>query len=249
MPENNQNAVADPLLENRRDLAAAFRWAARLNWHEGIANHFSLAISDDGAKFLLNPYGRHFSQMRANDLLTLDAGQPEDGKRDNVDPTAWSIHGALHRQYAHARCILHVHSKFATVLATLQNSTLPPIDQNTMRFFNRVSVDDGYDGMGLDKEAERLASALGNFHTLILGNHGILIVGETVARAFDTLYYFERAAETVIAAYSTGKPLRVASDEVAEKTARQWENYPEFSERHFTALRDILDREEPDYLN
>jgi len=238
----------EPLLSNERsDLAAAFRWAARLNMHEGIANHFSLAVSDDGAQFLLNPYGRHFSQIQASDLVVLDSANPSDGERDDIDPTAWCIHGAIHRKLPHARCILHVHSRHATVLSTLQDSSIPPIDQTTMRYFNRVAIDDGFDGMGLGDEAERLAGTLGNRNTLVMGNHGILIIGETVARAFDNLYYFERAAETVINAYQTGKPLRVASDEVAEKTAQQWESYPGMGDRHFAALKDILNKEEPDY--
>jgi ribulose-5-phosphate 4-epimerase/fuculose-1-phosphate aldolase len=237
----------DQHLEGRRDLAAAFRWTVRLNMHEGIANHFSLATSDDGTEFLVNAYGHHFSQIRASDLLHLDSNNPDDGERDDVDPTAWCIHGAIHRRHPHARCILHVHSKYATVLSTLTDSTIPPIDQTSMRYYNRVAVDDGFDGMGLDEEAERLAGTLGNHSTLMMGNHGILVVGETVAKAFDNLYYFERAAETVVMAYQTGKPLRIASDAVAEKTARQWEDYPDSGERHFAALKEILDREDPDY--
>jgi ribulose-5-phosphate 4-epimerase/fuculose-1-phosphate aldolase len=235
------------LKQERQDLAAAFRWTARLNMHEGIANHFSLAVSDDGARFLLNPYGRHFSRMQASELLLLDANNPDHGNADNIDPTAWCIHGAIHRKVPHARCILHVHSKYATALSCLKDSTIPPIDQTTMRYFNRVAVDDGFDGMGLGNEAERLAGTLGNHSTLIMGNHGVLVVGETVARTFDNLYYFERAAETVITAYQTGQPLRIASDEIAEKTARQWESYPNFGENHFAALKEILDREEPEY--
>ncbi len=237
----------DVLMEARCDLAAAFRWTARLDMHEGIANHFSLAVSDDGAQFLVNPYGKHFSKIKASDLVLLDATNQADGERDDVDPTAWCIHGAIHRRHPRARCILHVHSKYATVLSTLQDSTIPPIDQTTMRYFNRVAVDDGFDGMGLNEEAERLAGTIGNNSTLMMGNHGILVVGETVARAFDNLYYFERAAETVVLAYQTGKPLRVASNSVAEKTAQQWESYPDLGDRHFATLKEILDQENPDY--
>lgn len=239
----------DNLHDVRCDLAAAFRWSARHNMHEGIANHFSLAVSEDGAQFLLNPYGVHFTQMKAGDLLLLDAAKPEDGNDPLVDPTAWCIHGALHRRHPRARCILHVHSKYATVLSTLTESTIPPIDQTTMRYYNRVAVDDGFDGMGVDEEAERLATTLGNQGVLIMGNHGVLVVGETVARAYDNLYYFERAAETVVNAYQTGKPLRIASGEVAEKTARQWEDYHDIGEKHFEALKSILDAEEPEYRN
>lgn len=233
--------------KEREDLACAFRWTARLNMHEAVANHFSLAVSDDGTKFLVNRYGVHFSKMRASDVLLLDANEPPEGMGDDVDPTAYCIHGAMHRNNPRARCILHVHSKYATALSTLKDTSIPPIDQTTMRFYNRVAVDNGFDGMGLDEEAERLSTTLGNGSTLLMGQHGFMTVGETVARAFDELYYFERACETLFTALSSGRELNVASDAVAEKTAQQWENYPGLGEKHFQALKDILDEEEPDY--
>ena len=215
--------------------------------HEGIANHFSLAISDDGARFLMNPYGRHWSKMRASDLLELDADTSPDGLGDAVDPTAWAIHGAIHRKCPQARCVMHLHSKYATVLATFQEPVLPPIDQNTMRFYNRVAVDSGFDGMGLGDEAERLADSLGNHGMMLLGQHGVLAAAPTVAKAFDDLYYFERAAETYVTALQTGMPLNIGDASVAEKTARQWEDYMGLADKHFAAIRDILDEEEPEY--
>ncbi|WP_350333234.1 class II aldolase and adducin N-terminal domain-containing protein [Coralliovum pocilloporae] len=238
----------DPYYEQRVDLACAFRWTARLNMHEAAANHFSLAVSDDGKKFLVNPNSRHFSRIKASDLLLLDADDPETMNRpDAPDPTAWDIHGAMHRNLPHARCLMHVHSKYATVLATLQEATLPPIDQNTARFFNRIAVDDGFDGMGLGEEGERLTTTLGDRKILVMGNHGVMIASDTVAEAFDSLYYFERACETAITAYMTGKELRILSDEVAEKTARQWEDYPGSAENHLRELKAILDEEGSDY--
>ncbi|MCI5076886.1 class II aldolase and adducin N-terminal domain-containing protein [Oricola sp.] len=232
--------------EARRDLAAALRFTARLGMHESIANHFSLAVSDDGQRFLMNPYGRHWSKMRASDLLELDArDNVETGS--NVDPTAFAIHGALHRNVPHAHCVMHLHSKYATALACLEDPTMAPIDQNTMRFYNRVAIDDGFDGMGLGDEAERIGRALGNHSVMIMGQHGVLVVGPSVAQCFDDIYYFERAAETYITALSTGRPLRVATPEIAEKTARQWADYPGFAEKHFAAVRDILDEDEPEY--
>jgi ribulose-5-phosphate 4-epimerase/fuculose-1-phosphate aldolase len=234
--------------QQRIDLAAAFRWTARLGLHESIANHFSLAVSDDGSKFLMNPNGRHFSRIRASDLLLLDANDPETMRRpDAPDPTAWCIHGALHRQVAHARCVMHVHSKYATVLASLKDSRILPIDQNTMRFFGRVAIDDGYDGMGLGDEAERMVAGLGDKSVMIMGNHGVLIAAATVAQAFDEMYYLERACETLVTAYMTGKELRIAADAVAAKTAQQWLDYPGFADNHFTELKAILDEEGSDY--
>jgi len=233
----------------RADLAAALRWTARLNMHEGIANHYSLAVSPDGARFLMNPYGRHWSKMRASELLLIDADMPSNSLGDNVDATALAIHGAIHRNVPQARCVMHLHSKYATVLACLKDPVLPPIDQNTMRFFNRVAVDPGFDGMGLGEEAERLSHCLDGKPILVMGNHGVLTAATSVAQAFDNLFYFERSCETYITALATGRPLSVVSDEVAEKTARQWEDYGDFADRHLSAIRDVLDEDEPDYRN
>ncbi|MFN0264367.1 class II aldolase/adducin family protein [Tepidamorphus sp. 3E244] len=237
------------IAEARRDLAATFRWCARLGLNEGIANHFSLATSPDGTRFLMNPYGLHWSQMSASDLLEFDANADPDGIGETVDPTAFAIHGALHRKAPHARCIMHLHPKYTTALASLKDPTMPPIDQNTMRFFNRVSNDFGYDGMGLGDEAERLAGALGNHSVMLMGQHGVLVAAPDVAWAFDTIYYFEKAAENYLTALTTGRELNVASDEVAEKTARQWEEYPDGPLKHLSAIRAVLDAQEPDYAN
>ncbi len=242
---------SDPHYEQRVDLTAALRMTARLNMHEGVANHFSFAVSGDGNQFLINPFGRHFANVRASELLLLDAHDESTMDGPNApDPTAWAIHGAMHRNLPQARCVMHVHSKYATALAAMEVANLPPIDQNTMRFFDRIATDDGFDGMGLGDEAERLTTTLGDRRILIMGNHGVMVVGDTVARAFDELYYFERACETYLTALATGKPLRVVSDRVAEKTARQWEDYLDrvgIGDAHLREVREILDREEPDY--
>ncbi len=241
----------DPHYEDRVNLAAVFRMTARLDMHESIANHFSYAVSEDGSQFLVNPQGRHFSNVRASELLLLDANDNNTMDKPNApDPTAWAIHSAMHRNLPQARCILHVHSKYATALASIKQDGLPPIDQNTMRFYNRVAVDDGFDGMGLGDEAERLTTTVGDHRVLIMGNHGVAVIGETIAKAFDDLYYFERACCNYLTALMTGKELRVVSHEVAEKTAKQWDDYQNhsrFAEVHLREVREILDREEPDY--
>ena len=236
--------------QERCDLAAAFRWTARLNMHEAVANHFSLALDAAGRRFLINPNARHFARIRASDLLEIDADDPETMARpDAPDPTAWGLHGGVHRACPHARCVLHVHSVHATVLASLADSRLPPIDQNSAMFFNRHAVDDHYGGMAFEEEGARCATLLADpkVKTLVMGNHGVLVIGETVAEAFNRLYYFERAAETYVRALQTGRPLRVLPDAVAEKTAREWEDYPTGADRHLSELRAILDAEGSDY--
>ena len=146
--------------QEREDLAAAFRWTVRLNMHEAVANHFSLAVNESGSKFLLNPIGMHFSEISASDLILIDANNKDTMNQHNApDPTAWAIHSALHRNNPHARCILHLHPKYATILSSLDDKEMKPIDQNTMRFYKRVSIDRDFSGMGLGKEAERSVSS------------------------------------------------------------------------------------------
>ncbi|PKP74475.1 MAG: hypothetical protein CVT84_08105 [Alphaproteobacteria bacterium HGW-Alphaproteobacteria-6] len=237
-------------MDERADLAAAFRWTAREGMHEGVANHFSLAVNDDGTRFLINPFGRHFARIRASDLLLLDAEDATTLDRpDAPDPTAWGLHGAIHRACPHARCVMHVHSVHATVLACLADSRLPPIDQNSAMFFGRQVIDSHYGGMAFEAEGARCAALLSDpkVRTMIMGNHGVLVIGETVAETFNRLYYFERAAETYIRALQTGQPLRVLPDEIAEKTAREWEDYPDLAGRFLNEIRAMLDAEAADY--
>ena len=236
--------------QERVDLAAAFRWTARLNMHEAVANHFSLSINDDGTRFLMNPNQMHFARIKASDLIEVDANDPDTLSRPGApDPTAWGLHGGLHRHCPHARCAMHVHSIHATVLASLADSRLPPIDQNCATFFNRYVIDDGYGGLAFEDEGERCAALFSDPRqkVMIMGNHGVMIIGDSVADTFNRLYYFERAAETYIRALQTGQKLRVLSDEVAEKTAREPEEYPGPAEKHPSEPKAILDAEGSDY--
>ena len=235
--------------ELQKDLAAAFRWTARLNMNEGIANHFSVCMPNSN-NFYVNGSGMHFSTIKASDLILVEENNVEEIKKnpDLVDPTAINIHGAIHKKIPHARCILHVHSKYATALSVLKNPELPPIDQNTMRFYNRVAVYDDFGGLGFEEESHKMAACIGNNRSMLLANHGILTTGQTVAEAFDELYYFEKACETYIIALSTGKELKIVTPEVAEKTAQDWENYPTgLGKLHLKAIRSILDKEDPSY--
>ena len=234
------------------DLAAVFRWTAKLNMHEGIANHFSVCHPDSNGSFYVNGTGQHFSNIKASDLVLIEENNFEKmkNKPEIVDPTAINIHGATHKKVPHAKCILHVHSKYATALSCLKDPTLPPIDQNTMRFYNRIALYDDFGGLGFEEESEKMANSIGNHSTLLLANHGILTAAPTIAQAFDDLFYFEKACETYLTALSTGKELNIASNEVAEKTAQDWENYStDMAGLHLKAIRSILDSEDSSYKN
>ena len=238
--------------QQRVDLAAAFRWIERLGMNEAVANHFSLAVTDDGSQFLMNPNQMHFRRIRASDLLLLDAHDSDIMAAANApDPTAWGLHGSIHRHCPHARCVMHVHSIHATVLASLADSTLPPIDQNTAMFFGRHVVDDQFGGLAFEEEGTRCATLLGDPNTaiLVMGNHGVLAVGPTVADTLFQLFYFERAAETYIRALQTGQPLRIMSPEIAQKTADELADYPGSAENHLQEIKHILDDEGSNYAS
>ena len=235
----------------RIDLAAAFRLTARFGWHEAVANHFSLALDQAGQRILINPRWRHFARIRASDLLLLDvADEAVMARPDAPDPTAWCIHGALHRLRPEVACVLHTHMPYATALTSLEDSRLLPIDQNSARFFGRIAHDECYGGFALAaEEGRRIAEALGDRPILFLKNHGVIVTGRSVAEAFDELYYLEMACRQLVTAYSTGRPLRLISDNLAAEVAGEWADYAGFAEAHFAELKAILDTEDPGYAH
>tara|TARA_B110000003_G_C16501241_1_gene477490 strand:+ start:44 stop:772 length:729 start_codon:yes stop_codon:yes gene_type:complete len=240
------------ITELQKDLAATFRWTARLNMHEGVANHFSACVPGSSTDFYVNKAGIHFSQIKASDLILVTKENINElkNKPDLIDPTAINIHSAIHQKVPHAKCIFHIHSKYATALSTLKDPILKPIDQNTMIFYNRVSVFNEFGGLGFEDEAIKMAKALGNKQHLLLANHGIITTGETVAEGFNYLYYFEKAAETYLTALSSNQALNIVSKDVAEKTAQETANYPiDLAKLHLNQIKFILDKEEPEYKN
>ncbi len=245
---NQQNLALDET-QIRIDLAAAIRLSCREGWHEGVANHFSAAVSADGKRFLVNPRWVHWSRVRASDLILCDADDPSTMDRhDAPDPSAWSIHSAIHRSLPQARVALHIHPPHCTALAGLKDPTIKPIDQVTARWHNRLAYDLSFGGIAHEAdEGERIASTVGNRGAVMMQNHGVTTFGATVAEAWDALYHLERAAKTMVLAYSTGQDLAVMDEALAEETASGWEVYKEAEFAHFNEMKRVLDREEPDY--
>lgn len=235
---------------SRVELAAAFRMAARLGMHEGICNHFSLALTEDGREFLVNPHGYRFGELRARDLLRVEAGGKVLSGDGEVEPSALFIHGRMHLARPQRRCILHTHMPYATALTSIEGGRLEPINQNALRFMGQIAYDDAYGGLALDAgEGDRIAAALADKRILFLANHGVVAAGPSVAAAFDDLYYLERACQNQVLAMSTGRPLkRVPEDEIA-RTSAEFASYQNQAELHFAAQRRLLEREEPEYAD
>jgi ribulose-5-phosphate 4-epimerase/fuculose-1-phosphate aldolase len=235
----------------RIDLAAAFRILHRLDMHESVANHLSAAVSDDGRTFLMNRRWMHFSNVTASNLQLLDGGDASILQSDDApDISAWSIHSNIHRAYPGARVVLHVHPTYATALSTLKDPRLLPIDNNTARFYERIAYDANFGGIAnSEEEGERIAESLQGKSVLMMGNHGVTVVGETVAEAFEDLYYLEKACKTMILSYSSGQPLNIFSHELARETARGWGEFRAASFAHFDQLKADLDATDLSYLS
>jgi ribulose-5-phosphate 4-epimerase/fuculose-1-phosphate aldolase len=168
---------------------------------------------------------------------------------NTVEPTAFFIHSRVHEGAPHATCVLHTHMPYATALTLREDGRLRMCEQNALMFYGRISYDDEYAGLALDAaEGERLAVKLGNGSALFLACHGVVVTGPNIAEAFTDLYYLERAAQAQVLAETGGHRLRTIPEDIQRTAAQQHRReYPGLAERHFSALRRILDKEEPDY--
>ena len=247
--------------ELRIELAAAFRLAAIHDLHEGIANHFSALLPDD-RHFLVNPFGLHFTEIRASDLLVLGLDGNVVRGRGIPAPSAKHIHAPIHRLCPHARVLMHSHQPYATALTMTGEGRLQWALQTTVRFYGRVGYDTDYDGVALgDDVGDRLAKAISapvagasresvGTEVLMMGNHGVMTIAPTVAQAYDDLYFLERAAKTQLLAQASGQPLRILDRDMVERTAAQStiERFDHgYVDAHFSALVRLLDRTDRSY--
>ena len=228
----------------RVDLAACYRLCAQFRMTDLIYTHISARVPGPEHHFLINPYGLLFDEITASSLVKVDIeGNIISDPADlGFNPAGFVIHSAIHKAREDARCVIHTHSG-AGVAVAAQADGLMMITQHAMRFHRRIAYHD-YEGVALDlDEQQRLQADLGSHNAMILRNHGLLTCGETVADAFDTMYYLERACQAQIGALSGGARVLVAPDAVAEKVARQFERPGRASRsKHWDACLRLLDR-------
>ncbi len=236
----------DPVTQARVDLTTALRAAARHGLNEGVCNHFSMAVPGRPELFLVNPQGLHWSEITPGDIVMADGeGNIIEGKYP-VEATAFHIHARLHAGNARATVVLHTHMPYATALTSIRGGRLEMCTQNAFRYWGRVAYDEAYGGVALSNdEGERMCRALGGKDILFLRNHGVIVCGATVARAYDDLYYLERAAMVQVLAMQTGRDLHVVDEAMAAYAARQIAADTQQAALHFESLKRLLDRDEP----
>jgi ribulose-5-phosphate 4-epimerase/fuculose-1-phosphate aldolase len=245
--DDNARAVA----EARVHLAAALRLAVLHELEEGIDNHFTMTVPGRDDQFLILPYGLHWSEARASDMIVFDAqGRVLEGKGE-LELSAQCIHVPIHRR-AGARVVLHTHQTWAMALNMLQDNRLLPASQTAAFFHGMIAYDDDYSGVAASlEEGERLAAAMGDKPIVFMKNHGVLVTGDTVAQAYRRLYRIERVCRNQVLALSTGRPLQVLSEEIAELVKKPNPNDShsrgERESLYFEAMMRVLDRELPGY--
>ncbi|WP_284944722.1 aldolase [Acidisoma cladoniae] len=237
------------LQQARIDLAACFRMAARLGLEEGICNHFSALVPGRDDLFLVNPHGLMFREITASSLLVCDfEGNVIDGA-GKPEATAFYIHARLHKRLPRARAAFHTHMPNATALTMVAGPPLVWAGQTALKFYGRTAVDEAYNGLALDEaEGDRIAAAMGDADIVFMRNHGVMVVGPTIAEAFDDLYYLERAAEVQVKALSTGRPLIPVAPDIAQRAYEQMrQGDPESARLHLDSVKRLLLRETPDF--
>jgi ribulose-5-phosphate 4-epimerase/fuculose-1-phosphate aldolase len=239
-------AVAAEPDDPRDDLAALFRACALHDLHEGIDNHCSLAMAP--GRFLLNPYGPHWSELRGSDLLEVDDHGRVHGAGE-AETTAFFLHWRLHTARPEARCVVHTHMPWSTALACTAGGLETRLSQNSARFHGRLTFHTTYGGRIVDTaEGDALAAAVADgVRVVLLGNHGVLVVAESVAHAWYDLYFLERAARVQVLAASAGE-LRLMPEPTAARTAEQFDEERALQAApQWEAVKRRLERENPGY--
>jgi ribulose-5-phosphate 4-epimerase/fuculose-1-phosphate aldolase len=240
--------LSNDFAQARVDLAAVLRWSARLGYQTGTCNHFSFMLPGRDDLFLVNPEGYFWSELTASSLIlcTLD-GEVVEGA-GKVERTAFSLHAPIHRRNPAARACFHTHMPHATALCLLKGGRLLPVVQEALMFHGRVAYDEDYSGLALDEaEGERVVGAMGSKDVLFMRNHGPMVVGADIGRTYFSLYYLEQACRLQLLAMQSGRPLEQVPDGTAATVVAAIRADVNHGEIFLSAIKRVLDKEEPDY--
>ncbi|NNE63444.1 MAG: rRNA adenine methyltransferase [Gammaproteobacteria bacterium] len=241
---------SDPVLQAKIDLAAAHRLAVYHQLEEGIDNHFTVTVPGFEDRYLVLPFGLHWSEARASDIIAFnEAGETLDGE-GMVELSAQCIHAPVHR-ITGARVVMHTHQTWSVALNMLEDNRLLPASQTAAFYDGLIAYEDDYRGTADTlEEGEHLASLLGDKTVMFMKNHGVLVASDTIAQAYHTLYLLERVCRAQILAMSTGKKLACIPPEVIAQVQTPDENDRHKGQRHhlyFEAMKRVLDRDMPGY--
>ena len=245
--------AVDAVRQAKIQLAAAYRLAVLDDLEEGIDNHFTVTVPGFDDRFLILPFGLHWSEAKASDLIVFnEKGETLEGE-GVVELSAQCIHAPIHR-ICGAKVVLHTHQTWAVALNMLKDNRLLPASQTAAFYHGHVAYDDVYAGTAdFLEEGERLARVIGNKKVLFMKNHGVLVVGDTVAQAYRRLYKLERVCRAQVLAMGTGQPIEILSDQIVAQVqsppADDRHTRAEREQLYFDAMMRVLDRELPGYAD
>lgn len=238
--------MSDDIYSLRCDLVFALRGGVIHGFHEGVDNHFSVALPD--GRLLINSYGKLWSEMTPDDILEVaDDGTVLSG-HGHWDQAAFTIHRAVHQARPDVVAVFHTHQPWATAVANTAEGLDTRLVQSSMLFHGKVAYVD-YAGIARSEtEGDQLQSAIKDDGSIavLMRNHGVMTVGANVAEAWYRLYFLDRASQAQVLSHSMGRELVRVTDEVAEATAAQWHGAEAGSSAMlFAALRREVVREDP----
>lgn len=218
---NVREIVSPEEWQVRVDLAAAYRLVADYGWDDLVFTHISARVPGPEHHFLINPYGMMFEEITASSLVKVDLeGRIVMESEYHINPAGFTIHSAVHAAREDALCVMHLHTECG-IAVSAQKEGLLPISQQSLFVLASLGYHD-YEGLALnDEEKPRLVADLGNKTFLILRNHGLLTVGQTVADAFLSIFLLERACRIQILAQSGGNELIPISDRILAQIPAQ----------------------------
>src|SRR6201994_1193675 len=198
----------------RVDLAAAHRLAVMHGFHEGIFNHLTLRVPGRNNRYDQIPFGLHWSEVTASCFMEVGYDGTRLAGEGEVEQSCYCIHAPMHRLLPGAAAVLHTHMPFASALTRLEDQRILPIGQTEMGVMMEPASGDAYAGPGFEPAGgEGLAGVIGDKTVLMMANHGVAVVGRTVAEAYDRLYYVERVAQVQLYAMSSGRQLKFLPQE------------------------------------
>jgi ribulose-5-phosphate 4-epimerase/fuculose-1-phosphate aldolase len=215
-------AISPEERQARQQLACAYRLFDQFGWHELIYNHITLRVPGEDGRFLINPFGLMYREVRASNLVKIDLQGAIAGKsRHPVNRAGFVVHSAVHASRADAHAVMHTHTTAGQAVAC-QAEGLLPLSFPALFFHGKIAYHD-FEGITLDvDECQRLAANLGDRKVMILRNHGLLTCGSTLGEAFMLHYQLQRACEVQIAAQA-GARLVLPPAHVAERAASQFD--------------------------
>jgi ribulose-5-phosphate 4-epimerase/fuculose-1-phosphate aldolase len=207
--------------EQRVALAAAYRLIAYFKWDDLIFTHVSARIPGPEHHFLINPYGMLFDEITASSLVKVDLeGKKVSESPYEINPAGFVIHSAIHAAREDAKCVLHVHSLNGIAVSAQKQGVLP-ISQQSIFVLSSLGYHD-YEGVALrDDEKPRLVRDLGDKNFLMLRNHGLLTVADSVAEAFLAMYLFESTCTIQVRAQAGGGELVAVDPRIIEGAKQQ----------------------------